>query len=72
MKLVADVSSSINRVSAPTSRASMMLAAWEVLPLASLVENCFVSWPNGKLEIKGEISTFSMFLPSSALILMVL
>ena len=49
MKLVAQVSSSTRRVVAPISRASTMLAAWLVLPLASP-------------ELGGQVSTGSFFL----------
>ena len=45
MKLVAVVSSSISSTSAPTSRASMMLAAWLVLPEASSVLKSLVALP---------------------------
>ncbi len=68
MKLVAEVSSSTSSTWAPTSIASIMLAAWEVLPLASSVENALVSWPSGRLAMNGEMSTPSMRRPSSALI----
>ena len=56
MKLVAEVSSSISSRELPASNASTMLAAWEVLPLASRVENRRVSRPLGRPEIKREIS----------------
>ena len=45
MKLVAVVSSSISSTSAPTSRASMMFAAWLVLPEASSVLKSSVALP---------------------------
>ena len=66
MKLVADVSSSMSRTLAPISRDSMMFAAWEVLPLASSDEKSLVSCLKGRFFMKGEISTFSILLPSSA------
>ena len=45
MKLVAHVSSSSSSARAPSSRASWMLAAWLVLPLASSVRKARVSRP---------------------------
>ena len=45
MKLVAVVSSSMSMRLDPTSKASMILAAWLVLPEASSVLNPFVSLP---------------------------
>ena len=45
MKLVAQVSSSSSSARAPSSRASWMLAAWLVLPLASSVRKAHVSRP---------------------------
>ncbi len=45
MKLVAQVSSSSSRQVAPSSRASWMLAAWLVLPLASSDRKQVVSLP---------------------------
>ena len=68
IKLVADVSSSSNNTSAPTSRASIILAAWLVLPLASSVQNESVGVFWGRLVINGVIFTFSILRPSSALI----
>ena len=47
MKLVAQTSSSRMRQEAPSSRASWMLAAWLVLPLASAELNALVSLPAG-------------------------
>merc|ERR1719296_726862 len=49
MKLVAQVSSSMRKAVAPSSRASAMLAACEVLPEASDVENDEVSRLKGRL-----------------------
>jgi hypothetical protein len=46
----------------------MMLAACEVDPLASGVEKAVVDLPRGRLLMKGEMFTFSMLRPSSALI----
>mmetsp|Transcript_3490 Transcript_3490/g.8247 ORF Transcript_3490/g.8247 Transcript_3490/m.8247 type:complete len:242 (-) Transcript_3490:55-780(-) len=66
MKLVAQVSSSTSKVLAPTSSASMMLAAWEVDPEASPVVNSVVAFPNGKLLMKGEMSVHFTDRPSSA------
>ncbi len=43
IRFVADVSSSISSTRAPTSSASMMLAAWEVDPEALSVEKSRVS-----------------------------
>ena len=45
MKFVAAVSSSMRRQRVPTSNASMMLAAWLVLPDASGVEKSAVDLP---------------------------
>ena len=45
MKLVAQTSSSRMRQVAPSSRASWMLAAWLVLPLASAELKLLVSLP---------------------------
>ena len=42
MKLVAEVSSSSSSTRAPSSRASTMLAAWLVLPLASSLQKARV------------------------------
>mmetsp|Transcript_28844 Transcript_28844/g.59056 ORF Transcript_28844/g.59056 Transcript_28844/m.59056 type:complete len:261 (+) Transcript_28844:416-1198(+) len=69
MKLVAQVSSSTRRVLAPTSRASTILLAWLVLPLASAEEKQSVPFPKGRLDMKGLMSTAQTALPSSALIL---
>ena len=44
IKLVAQVSSSISNTSAPASIASIILAAWDVLPLAFSVQNAVVSF----------------------------
>ena len=49
--------------------ASITLAAWDVLPLASSVRNSTVSFPLGRSLINMEISVFLMLLPSSARIL---
>ena len=45
---------------------SKMLLAWLVLPLASTEWKQVVSLPNGKFEMKGDISTALTLLPSSA------
>ena len=45
MKLVAAVSSSMSRTRAPISSASMMFAAWDVEPDASVVEKSVVDLP---------------------------
>jgi hypothetical protein len=52
MKLVAQTSSSRMRQDAPSSRASWMLAAWLVLPLASAELNALVSLPAGNQDNK--------------------
>ena len=52
MKLVAQTSSSRMRQDAPSSRASWMLAAWLVLPLASAEPNALVSLPAGNKNHK--------------------
>ena len=67
MKLVAQVSSSMRRSFVPASMASMVLAAWEVLPDASSVSNSTVSFPLGRSLMNIEISVWQMALPSSAL-----
>ncbi len=46
----------------------MMLAACDVEPLASGVEKVVVDLPRGRLLMNGEMFTFSMLRPSSALI----
>mmetsp|Transcript_54719 Transcript_54719/g.98600 ORF Transcript_54719/g.98600 Transcript_54719/m.98600 type:complete len:209 (-) Transcript_54719:1322-1948(-) len=69
MKFVAQVSSSTKIEVAPTSSASTMLAACEVDPDASPVENCVVFFPKGRLLMKGEMSVHLTDRPSSALIL---
>ena len=66
MKFVADWSSSINMTRVPSSSASIMLAACEVDPLASLVEKFTVSLPNGRLSMNGEMFTEATPRPSSA------
>ena len=66
MKLVAEVSSSISSRELPASNASTMLAAWEVLPLASRVENRVVSRPLGRWLMNREMSVPVTFRPSSA------
>lgn len=48
------------------SRASMMLVAWLVEPEASGVVNSLVDFPNGRLSMKGEMSTQFTHRPSSA------
>ena len=65
IKLVADVSSSIRKRLVPDSMPSITLAACEVLPLASAVENEVVSLFPGRLWMKREISTLLMLLESS-------
>lgn len=50
-------------------RTSTMPAAWLVLPLASGVVKQVVSFPKGRLEINGDISTAFTLRPSSARIL---
>ena len=64
MKFIADVSSSIRRVFTPTSNASMIVLACEVLPLL-LVLKFFVSLPKGRLDMKLSISTDCTERPSS-------
>ncbi len=66
MKFVAEVSSSIRRSLLPASIPSTTLAACEVLPLASSVENACVSFLFGKSLINMEIFTFLTQRPSSA------
>ena len=66
MKFVALVSSSISRRDDPASMLSTTFAAWEVLPLASSVQNLTVSLPLGRSLMNMEISVFWMLLPSSA------
>ena len=66
IKLVAEVSSSMSSTRLPASNASAMLAACEVLPLASRVENRTVSLPLGRWLIKRETSVLVIFRPSSA------
>jgi hypothetical protein len=66
MKLVAAVSSSMSNTRAPASRASTRLAAWDVEPDASSVQNRTVSRPRGKWLMNGEMFTFSTRRPSSA------
>ena len=68
MKLVAEVSSSTRSTFAPTSRASMMFAAWEVEPEAFWLVNLWVSVPLGRFEMNGDMSTPHTKRPSSALI----
>eukprot|EP00732_Lithocolla_globosa_P005187 Lithocolla_globosa_v1_NODE_5206_length_1284_cov_2.837266.p2 type:complete len:118 gc:universal NODE_5206_length_1284_cov_2.837266:712-359(-) len=72
IKFVAHVSSSSRSVVAPTSRASSVLAAWEVEPEASAVVKVEVCLPCGKSPMKIDKSTLVTALPSSALILTVL
>ena len=57
MKLAAQVSSSINSTRASMSRASTILAAWDVLPLAFGVQKRVVSLLKGRLSMKLEMST---------------
>mmetsp|Transcript_42929 Transcript_42929/g.106824 ORF Transcript_42929/g.106824 Transcript_42929/m.106824 type:complete len:313 (+) Transcript_42929:571-1509(+) len=66
MKLVADVSSSINSEVHPASSASMIAAACEVEPEASSELKVLVRLPNGKLSINGEMSQCVTARPSSA------
>jgi len=63
---LAQVSSSSSKHPAPTSRASTIAAAWEVLPLASSVQKNLVSRAYGRLLINGVMSTPSTRRPSSA------
>ena len=42
----------------PTSSASMILAAWEVDPLASAVQKLSVGLPKGRLSMKGVMLTY--------------
>ena len=70
IKLVALVSSSISRRDAPASMLSTTLAAWDVLPLASSVQNFTVSFPFGRSLMNMEMSVFRMLRPSSARIFM--
>lgn len=56
IKFVAEVSSSTRMVEAPISKASIMLAACEVLPEASGDEKHVLDFPKGKLLINAEIS----------------
>lgn len=66
MKFVAEVSSSISSAEAPASTASTRPAAWEVEPLALVVENRLVSTPEGRSAMNGEMSTPVTARPSSA------
>ena len=50
----------------PEAIPSMMLAAWEVLPLASRVEKRRVSLPLGRWLIKRDTSVLVIFRPSYA------
>ena len=64
-KFVAQVSSSKSSVSAPSSMASITLAAILVLPLASSVLKQSVSTFPGSLPMNGEMFTFWIERPSS-------
>ncbi len=66
MKFVAEVSSSMSRVRALASTASTRLAAWDVDPLAFVVEKNLVSVPDGRLLMNGEMSSPVTARPSSA------
>ena len=65
MKFDAHMSSSRSKSCAPISKYSMMFDACDVEPDALVVENGEVFRPNGRLLIKGEISTDVTALPSS-------
>mmetsp|Transcript_20179 Transcript_20179/g.77430 ORF Transcript_20179/g.77430 Transcript_20179/m.77430 type:complete len:218 (-) Transcript_20179:633-1286(-) len=66
IKLVADESSSIRSRSAPASSDSTMLAACDVLPLASAVEKSAVDRPPGRFWMNAPMSTDDTDRPSSA------
>ena len=57
IKLVADVSSSSSNAELPASSASMIAAACDVEPDASVVVKLVVRLPNGRWSMNGEMST---------------
>ena len=63
---MAEVSSSMRSVRAPSSRDSMMEAACEVEPDAFSVEKDVVSAPPGRWVMNGEMSTPVTARPSAA------